>query len=153
MQSTVVNPVQLRAIRPEDGPWLWSVHRATMRPYVIETWGAWDDAGEREFLERSYTVESMRIIQQDGRDVGLCEVQRRGEERYLARLGVIPSRQHAGVGTAVLRLIQAEAQQARQSLCLQVLKVNPARRLYERTGFKLSGETVTHWLMRWWPEL
>jgi ribosomal protein S18 acetylase RimI-like enzyme len=30
---------------------------------------------------------------------------------------------------------------------LQVLKVNPARRLYERLGFRVTGETPTHFLM------
>ncbi len=146
-----VGEVQLRAIQlPRDRDWLWAVHRTTMRSYVIDTWGAWDDAGEREFLERSYSPATMRIVVGDGRDLGLCEVQPRPGELYLARFGIVPHWQRAGVGSAVLRLVQAEAQQVRQALCLQVQKVNPARRLYERAGFRLSGETATHWLMRWW---
>ena len=31
---------------------------------------------------------------------------------------------------------------------LQVLKVNPARRLYGRLGFQVTGETETHYLMQ-----
>ena len=34
---------------------------------------------------------------------------------------------------------------------ITVLKVNPARRLYERLGFAIVGETETHYLMRWRP--
>jgi hypothetical protein len=31
---------------------------------------------------------------------------------------------------------------------LQVLKVNPARQLYERLGFRRVGETATHFKMQ-----
>ena len=34
---------------------------------------------------------------------------------------------------------------------LQVIKVNPARGLYERLGFVVAGESETHWEMHWEP--
>lgn len=35
---------------------------------------------------------------------------------------------------------------------LQVLKVNPARSLYERLGFELVEETQTHYVMQFQPD-
>jgi ribosomal protein S18 acetylase RimI-like enzyme len=34
---------------------------------------------------------------------------------------------------------------------LQVLKTNPAKQLYERLGFQVTGETASHYLMRTTP--
>ena len=61
---------------------------------------------------------------------------------------ILPEYQNRGVGSAVIRDVLAQAQAEGLSVGLQVLKVNPARRLYERLGFSLVGETATHYLMR-----
>lgn len=45
----------------------------------------------------------------------------------------------------------AEAAAAAIPVELQVLKVNPARSLYERLGFAVFDETETHHLMRAQP--
>jgi len=45
-----------------------------------------------------------------------------------------------------------EARHTGQSVGLQVLKVNPARSLYERLGFLLTDETATYYLMRATPK-
>jgi hypothetical protein len=34
---------------------------------------------------------------------------------------------------------------------LQVNRANPSRRLYQGLGFEVTGETATHFLMRWSP--
>ncbi len=42
----------------------------------------------------------------------------------------------------------AQARAEGVPVALQVLKVNPARHLYERLGFSVVGETAMHCLMR-----
>jgi ribosomal protein S18 acetylase RimI-like enzyme len=42
----------------------------------------------------------------------------------------------------------SESNLTRQPIRLFVLKVNPARRLYERLGFQVLEETETHYVMR-----
>ena len=61
---------------------------------------------------------------------------------------ILPEYQNRGVGSAVIRDVLAQAQAEGLPVGLQVLKVNPARRLYERLGFNVVGETATHYLMR-----
>jgi ribosomal protein S18 acetylase RimI-like enzyme len=46
-----------------------------------------------------------------------------------------------------LNIIQ-QAQQKQHPVTLQVLKVNPARRFYERLGFVVEGEDDAHFKMR-----
>jgi GNAT superfamily N-acetyltransferase len=47
-----------------------------------------------------------------------------------------------GVGGALLRALLAEAGRRGVGLCLNVRHDNPARRLYERSGFLLAGPGV-----------
>jgi ribosomal protein S18 acetylase RimI-like enzyme len=49
-----------------------------------------------------------------------------------------------GLGGAIVRSIVEDATRRRSPVRLQVLRPNPARRLYERLGFRVVGETVTH---------
>jgi hypothetical protein len=48
----------------------------------------------------------------------------------------------------LIRRLCDQADAANLPLELQVLKVNPARRLYERLGLTVIGETDTHYLMQ-----
>jgi ribosomal protein S18 acetylase RimI-like enzyme len=41
-----------------------------------------------------------------------------------------------------------EARRSGKPVALQVLKVNPARRLYERLGFSVTGENETLYFMK-----
>ena len=60
---------------------------------------------------------------------------------------MLPAYQGRGIGTALIMALVTEANQQRVPLTLQVLKVNPARRLYERLGFVVRDETAMHWPM------
>lgn len=53
---------------------------------------------------------------------------------------LIPRWQGQGLGTLLLRRIVDEARNARTTLRLNVLKANPARRLYEQLGFVVVKE-------------
>lgn len=61
---------------------------------------------------------------------------------HLMQIQLAPSLQGRGLETQLLDEIIREARSARASIRLGVLKVNPARRLYERLGFVVVRETV-----------
>ena len=66
-----------------------------------------------------------------------------GLQFYIAR-----EHQNLGTGTQVLRDLIAEARLKNKVVSLGVMKNNPARRLYEREGFKLVGENDYKFLMK-----
>lgn len=68
-------------------------------------------------------------------------------------MAIDPTRQGRGLGTEIVRNLLAEAAAARVPVELQVLKVNPARRLYERLGFTVFAEATIHYRMRADPAL
>ena len=51
-------------------------------------------------------------------------------------IGVKPNARGQGVGEKLMRLLIGEAARRRLGLCLSVRSENPARRLYERLGFR-----------------
>ena len=141
----------LRAVSDADYLWLWSLKRDTMRAYVEQTWGRWDDEAQAERFRRNFDPLHVHIIVIDGQDAGLLHVERSQEEINLVNIQIAPEFQNRGLGTEVMHALLAEARRDRLPLRLQVLKVNPARRLYERIGFAVAGETGTHFQMRWTP--
>jgi len=139
----------LRPATEQDYAWLWSVKRLTMRPYVEQTWGGWDEEAQEEFFRENFVPANMRVIVVEGQDAGLLHVEREAGEIFLANIQLLPEFQNRGLGTAVVRGVLDEARAAGLPVRLQVLKPNrPARRLYERLGFAVIDETGTHLRMR-----
>lgn len=62
----------------------------------------------------------------------------------LARVFLLPRAQGRGIGSMLIRQVCEAAHRRGLPVVLTILKVNPARRLYERLGFTVVGETATH---------
>lgn len=133
----------LRQATATDYDFLWRLHIAAMREYVAQTWG-WDEARQAAYFRAHFNPAGSQIIVLDGQDAGLLVVERRPAEIFLSAIEILPAWQGQGLGTMVLGDLLAEAAHKRLPVRLQVLKVNPARHLYERLGFAVTGETATH---------
>ena len=59
--------------------------------------------------------------------------------------------QRQGIGTRVLQMLIEEARRAGKPITLGVVKINPARRLYERLGFQRTHEDRHKVYMRLQP--
>lgn len=143
-----LNEVKLRAASEADFDFIYQLRRATMKEYVEATWG-WDEAFQQERFSRSFYPATSQIIVVDGRDVGELALEEKDDELFLSDIYILPACQNRGLGTALLRDLLAQAQTGGWPVTLQVLRVNPARRLYERLGFVTISETETHYLMKY----
>lgn len=137
--GTNVDPVETLTLRPAEGAdssMLYALHKATMRQYVEAIYGPWDDdvqfARHEEWLQRSHP----QVIQCGGEPVGVIDWVWRDHDLYLGRIEVRPDLQGSGIGTRVLRHLAAKAAGRSKPLVLEVIDINPARRLYERLGFE-----------------
>jgi ribosomal protein S18 acetylase RimI-like enzyme len=97
------------------------------------------DAHEVGF-PRQWKLPEVRIITLDGADIGWLQTAVHGDAVFLAQIYIVRSRQRRGIGTEVLRRLIAEADCVRRPLQLDVVKINPALRLYQRLGFRITGE-------------
>ena len=146
----------------QDEPFLFQVYAETRRD-EIAAWG-WAPAQQEAFLrmqfqlqQRSYAMQfpgaDHRIIRHDGAPAGQVLVLRLPDRIRVIDIALLPQYRGAGLGTAVLQALQAEAQQAEKPLQLSVRRENMgARRLYERLGFITTDASDTHYAMEWRPE-
>jgi ribosomal protein S18 acetylase RimI-like enzyme len=145
-----VSHMDLRTARAEDYDFLYRLRRAAMKDYVARTWG-WDENWQEEHFRRQFDPSVNQIITSQGRDVGVLSVSESDAEVFLRYIEVLPEFQRRGIGTIIIRAILEGAERKGKSVVLRVLKVNPARSLYECLGFSVVGETPTHYLMKWAP--
>src|ERR1700751_3731072 len=105
-----------------------------MRAYVDQTWG-WDDNWQRSRFERNFAPSSIQIIESKQHPIGFLLVQNRTNETFLAAIEIAPEFQNRGIGSQLIAQLISNSDRAHLPVRLSVLKVNPARRLYERLGF------------------
>ena len=138
--------LRLRPATAGDREFLWRLHREAMRDYMDRTWG-WDDAWQRARFDENFDTAPLRMVEYGAHTIGYMSVQRSGDEIFLAAIEIAPKFQNQGIGTRLIGNVLDEADRLRLAVRLRVLKVNPARGLYERLGFQCASETSTHFVM------
>ena len=100
----------------------------------------WSEAAAREELLRTDCVFLKAVA--GGRLCGYISCRVALDEAYVGNLAVRPDLRGQGIGAALVRALKAAAKNAGCSfLSLEVRVSNqPARRLYEKEGFRLMGE-------------
>jgi len=99
-------------------------------------------------FRRQWQVTQVRIIMLDGADIGWLQSMTQDGSYYLGQLFVEGSWQRRGIGTEVMNCLIDEANKAHKAVTLGVVKINPAKRLYERLGFRITGEDDRKYYMR-----
>ena len=136
----------LRPATAHDFELLHALRAACYRSYVEQLYGEWNDQWQRDRLRKKYPYERFDIIVVDERDVGYVEVVW-SELLHINNIVIQPDRQGRGLGSQVLQDLLQQADDRHTKSELRVLKSNPARRLYERLGFRVCGETEQHHYM------
>jgi len=139
--------IKCRPAHEKDVDFLYALHVATMKQYVEEVWG-WDDGVQESLFRKNYAHAQTQIITLDGKDIGMLSVEDRENDVFLRVIEIHPKYQGKGIGTDLINKVIAEGAQNMKPVRLRVLKVNPAKRLYERLGFSTVEETLTHYIMR-----
>lgn len=116
------------------------------------TYGTWDEAWQREAFASKYAdlaspAYTLEVVLVAGDEIaGYLHVESEPDVVLLANIRVAPEWQRHGLGAALVETVVAAA--APLPVELAVLRVNPARALYERLGFHVVEETATHFRMR-----
>ncbi|MGB8644869.1 MAG: GNAT family N-acetyltransferase [Anaerolineae bacterium] len=148
----------LRAARPEDDAFLLGVYASTRTEEMALV--PWAGEQKQAFLQMQFNAqrESYRmqfpgaedqVILQDAVPVGRIIVAREHDRIELMDIALLPAYRGAGIGTTLIRDLQAEAARGDKPLRLYVESYNPAHRLYERLGFSKIGEVTFYDEMEW----
>src|SRR5262245_3217897 len=124
-----------------DVDFVYRVVETTMRGYVEQTWGKFNVEGNKETIAGRIAKSEFEVIQFEAVDIGVLCVLREPTHIQLEQLFILPSHQNRGLGTQIVRNLAQEAKRAGKPLRLRVLNVNPAKKLYEREGFRVTSTT------------
>jgi [ribosomal protein S5]-alanine N-acetyltransferase len=134
----------LRDCHEQDRAFIWDLRQRALKEYVAATWG-WDQAVQHEMFEQQFTPVGHQVIVHDGTDIGLLQLVDQGTHLVVGKIELLPGFQRRGIGSTLIGRILDQARARNVPVRLQVLRANgPARRLYERLGFVVTGETETH---------
>jgi ribosomal protein S18 acetylase RimI-like enzyme len=135
---------QLRPATEGDREFLFRLHCATMRESVEALWG-WDEELQRRIFDERFAGERFQVIEVDGKDAGVLDVEEGVDEVFLRLIELLPENQGQGIGSSIIRSLQARG----KPVTLRVLTTNPcAAALYRRLGFRVVKRTPERLFMR-----
>ncbi|HMC32156.1 MAG TPA: GNAT family N-acetyltransferase [Candidatus Angelobacter sp.] len=141
--------ISLRPYRADDDAFLFQLYASTRLPEIAPF--GWPPAQQEAFLRMqfdarqrwyamSYQQAEHHIIEQDGAAVGRMMVFRQPAAAVLVDIALLPEQRGRGIGGGLIQTLIEQCDRAKLPLRLQVLRTNPAQRLYERLGFVRTGE-------------
>jgi GNAT superfamily N-acetyltransferase len=139
--------VELRPARADEYEFARQLYYETMR-WIIEPLFGWDQAHQDASFAAQFKLEEVRIIAVDGAHAGWIQTQTDEASVTLHQFYIVPALQHRGIGTGVLKTVIGEARQQGKFVLVAVVKSNPAKRLYDRHGFRTFREDECKYYMR-----
>ncbi len=137
---------RLRPADSSDFDFIWRLRAETMKAVISEAYG-WNEETQREYAAESLAGQ---IVLVDEKPVGVLTLLDWGDQLHLSWMAILPEMQGQGLGGELLEHCRQCAIEADKPITLQVLRNNPAIRLYERFGFKTYAYDGRHRvLMRW----
>jgi GNAT superfamily N-acetyltransferase len=99
-------------------------------------------------LRERWDAREVEIITSDGEDIGWMQSSIQDDARFLKQIFIDTPFQRRGIGTEIIHRLIARANRAGQPVTLGVVKINPARHLYERLGFRITHDDDRKFYMR-----
>jgi GNAT superfamily N-acetyltransferase len=138
----------LRRASEPDRNFIFEAFKISMREYVEWAWG-WNEEFQRSGFWANLAVQNFQLICDGGQNAGALYVEESTQNHWVRTIFLIPEFQGRGVGSAVLAQEVVRAKAAHKPLVLKVIKINPAKRLYDRMGFKVVQEDDATFHMQW----
>ncbi|ROQ18920.1 GNAT family N-acetyltransferase [Gallaecimonas pentaromativorans] len=161
MRNALPTGISLRPITDHDKVFMAALYAANRQAELANF--PFNDQQKTLFLQSQfeaqyrhyfthYPSQRFTLIEQQGQPVGRLLVAEHPDHLRLVDIALLPSHQGLGIGSALLRQLQAEATTKALAIKLQVAPASPAQRLYQRLGF-VAGEGDAFYLaMTWLPQ-
>jgi len=150
----------LRPIRPEDQEFLYRVYASTRQEELAVV--AWSDAEKDAFLRAQFVAQHRHylenypssvfdVVMVDGEPAGRLYLARWPEELRIVDIALLPEYRGRGIGSELLGNVFTEAAGKGLPVRIHVERQSPARRLYERLGFRLAADRGVYLFLEWQP--
>lgn len=141
---------QLRPAEERDREFLYQVKKQLNFGYISDLWGWDEDFQRREFARDFQQIREFSVITVDGADAGFLQLQSGSDFLNVAEIHLLPPFQGQGIGSAVLRDVQADAEGL--PVLIGCFRANKrAYQLYQRLGFAPITENDTHFILIYNP--
>lgn len=135
--------ITFRQATNNDLPILDRIYNQNMQEYVAKNY-SWDS----NLFKNKFNQNDYLIIQGKQKIIGFLKIVAEKQHIYLGEIQIEKSYQNKGIGTKILQCIIDNNKLKYERIWLQVLKGNPAIKLYSRLGFKVFAETKAHYKMQ-----
>ena len=125
-----------------DQAFAYDTRELVMRTYVEQTWGKWNQDEAKIQIADDIRHWRLCIIELDGKPAGMMRIDEHSTHLDIDQLFLRPETQGLGIGTPLVQRVLARAEAKKLPVRLWVLRINPARALYERLGFVVFEETA-----------
>lgn len=157
--SGALKTIECRPVAEDDGEFLLRLYAST-REEEME-FVDWSDDRKRAFLQNQLAAQKAEygrrwpeadheIVLADGTPAGMIWVGRTEDEIRLLDIALLPEFRRRGIGTALLKPLQEEAERDGKPMrhCVYITNT-PAFAFYHRLGFKRVKEMGMYCLMEW----
>lgn len=152
--------VGLRSVSADDETFLLQVYASTRSEELAQV--NWDDARRASFLRMQFQAQTrhyttayigaeFHIILAGHQPAGRLYVHRRPKEIRVMDIALLPEFRRQGLGTVLMQELLAEGERTHRPVTIHVEIFNPARRWYERLGFRPVADDGVYLLMEWRP--
>lgn len=148
--------ISRRPVRPDDQEFQFRLYSST-RQAEIASFG-WSGEQQEAFLRMQFAAQqnwyrtaypqaTWEIVELEQAPIGRMIVLRGGASITLVDIALLVEHRGKGIGGGLVRELLEESGTKGVPVRLQVLKTNPAARLYARLGFTKTGEDDLYYQM------
>ena len=118
---------------------------------LLEALHLGDEGRLRTRFLQGYKPACSQFPQVQGQDIGWIQVSDVPTGLHLDQLHLIPSWRGRGIGGRLVISLLVRARATRSAVTLDVIRGNPAIRLYQRLGFSIVAADIEKFQMLWRP--
>lgn len=141
--------IVLRPALESDREFSRLLHHACYRDVVERQFGSWDEELQDRFFADGWIPGKSQIVEREGLAVGVFRRTIFADHIFIHEIQIHHDAQKQGIGSHILRGQMKESRLRGVPLRLQALRVNRARGLYSRFGFRETGENEHSVFMEW----
>jgi ribosomal protein S18 acetylase RimI-like enzyme len=150
--------VTLRPVEPEDDAFLLALYDAARAAELDLV--AWPPGQREAFVRMQLDLQTRQyraahpdgdflVVEVDGVPAGRLTLAHGDADVRVVDIALLPAHRGAGLGRALLADVLDDAAASGRTVSLHVEAHNPARRLYERLGFRLVADEGVYLLLEW----
>lgn len=153
-------PPTFRPVQPGDEPFLLKVYASTRMDELAQV--PWNEEQRAAFLNMQFAAQQMHyqtyhpeashdLILLNDQPVGRVYIDRADSDIQILDITILPEYRNGGIGTPIIKELQAEAAREGRALTIYVENFNRSLGLFERLGFTKIRDEGIYFLLEWRP--